>query len=133
MPHVVLQGTVDLRVYAERFEPLLVRRAGDVLRCDRVYVERGGRALLLESLVVESGRKLPFYIRISGHDEGGATVRVDPRSHPERGEGVRELVALVASDLLRHCPGANVQVTNLVLPSVPELGRNRRPGEEHRS
>jgi hypothetical protein len=119
LPHVVLDGAVDLERYAREFRPLLVRRGRDTLRVDGVYVEREGRALLLESIVVEAGRKLPFYILVSGHDRGGATVRIDPLTHPERTDGVRELVARVGADLLAESPGATLRVTNLVLPSPP--------------
>jgi hypothetical protein len=130
---VVLDGPVDLQRYADEFEPVVVRRGRDILRVDRVYIEKERRALLLESVVVESGRKLPFYILISGHDRGGATVRIDPMTHPDRSEGVRELVALVGADLLARSPGARVQVTNLVLPCDPagKPGARSRSGEEH--
>jgi hypothetical protein len=119
VPHVVLEGPVDLARYAVEFEPLLVRRNGDVLRAHKIFVEREGRALLIEALVVEAGRKQPFYILISGHDRKGASVRVDPLTHPERSAGVRDLVARVGADLLARSPGARVGVTNLVLPSEP--------------
>jgi hypothetical protein len=132
MPHVVLEGDVDLRGYAEGFQPILVRKGGDIRRADRVYIEREGRAVLVEALVVEAGRKLPFYILLSGNDRGGATVRVDPMTHPERSEGVQALVAQVGADLLAHSPGARVRVTNLVLPSESAGKRETRSrdGEE---
>ena len=125
MPHVVLEGSVDLAEFARRFEPLLVRRAGDVLRADRVYLERGARSLLVEALAIESGRKLPFYVRISGHDRGSTTVRVDPLTHPDRSPGVRELVAQIAQRLVRFAPDCRVVRTNLVLPSPGAAGGGR--------
>jgi hypothetical protein len=130
VPHVVLEGSVDLRRYAEGFRPILIRRGGDILRADALYVERGGRALLIDALVVEAGRKLPFYILVSGNDRGGATVRVDPMTHPEHSVGVKDLVAHVGADLLARSPGARVKVTNLVLPSVAAGTRGSRPREE---
>jgi hypothetical protein len=130
VPHVVLEGSVDLRRYAEEFQPILIRRSGDILRADRVFVEREGRALLVEALVVEAGRKLSFYILVSGNDRGGATVRVDPMTHPERSDGVRDLVAHVGADLLARSPGARVKVTNLVLPSVSAGTRESRSRDE---
>lgn len=117
MPHVVLQGDVDLESYARDFETILLRRGSDVLRAERVFLEPGGRTLLVDALVVEAGRKLPFYVKISGHDRDSVTVRIDPRTHVERSDGVKELVATLAAELLRRSPGAKVEVTNLVLPS----------------
>ena len=118
MPHVVIEGRVDLRAWASDFEPLLLRSGGDVLRVDQSYLEAGGRSLLLEALVVESGRKLAFYIRISSHERGSATLRVDPLTHPERSDGVRALVAHVAALLLARTPGARLGSANVVVPSL---------------
>jgi hypothetical protein len=117
MPHVVLEGPIDLAAYAVAFEPILIRREGDVLRADRTFLATDSRTILIEALVVEAGRKQPFYVKISGHDRGGATVRVDPMTHPERSAGVRALVAEIGADLLRRSPDARLGVTNLVLPS----------------
>ena len=118
MPHVVLGGPVDLRVYTRAFEPILIRRGADVLRADGLLLARDARTLLIEALVVEAGRKQPFYVKISTHDRGGASVRIDPMTRPERTQGVRELVATLGADLLQRCPGASLEVTNLVLPSA---------------
>jgi hypothetical protein len=87
-----------------------------------VYLEQGARELLAEALVVEARRKLSFYVRISAHERGSATVRIDPLTHPDRSEGVRELVACVARALLRHAPGCRIargNLGNLVIPSPP--------------
>lgn len=118
MPHAVIEGDVDLAAWVDAFRPLLVRRGGDVLRADEVYLERGGRSALVEALAIEAGRKLPFYVKLSCHDRGSTTVRVDPLTHPERSDGVREIVARIAEDLLQSTPGARLGATNLVLPSA---------------
>jgi len=104
--------------WAAAFEPLLVRRGGDVLRADAVYLARDGRSALVEALAIEAGRKLPFYVKIALHDRGSATVRIDPLTHPERSDGVREIVARIGEDLLRRSAGARLGATNLVLPSA---------------
>ena len=117
MPHVVLEGPVDLEKYARDFRPVLLRRGPDILRADRVFFETGGRSLLIEALVVEATRKLPFYVKISQHERGSTTLRIDPMTHPERSQGVRELVAHLGADLLARNPEARLGVTNLVLPS----------------
>ena len=121
MPHAVIAGECDLAAFARAWTPLVVRRGGDVLRADRAYLEQGGRALLLEALCVEAGRKQPFYVKLSSHDRGTTTVRIDPMTHPERSEGVRALVAEIAARLLAVTPGARVETTNLVLPE-PRAG-----------
>jgi hypothetical protein len=116
MPHVVLEGVVDLKSYAQQFEPIFLRNHHDVLRADHIFLSRDTRTVLIEALALEAGRKQPFYVKVSAHDRGGATVRIDPMTHPERSEGVRTLVAEIGADLLRRSPGARLRVTNLELP-----------------
>ena len=118
MPHAVLAGEFDLAGFARAWTPLVLRRGADVLRADELYLERGGRALLIEALCVEAGRKQPFYVKLAVHDRGSATVRIDPLTHPERSDGVRALVAHVGARLLRATPGGRVGATNLVLPEL---------------
>lgn len=139
MPHVVIAGSVDLEAYARAFEPIVVRVGRDVLRADTLYLERSGRALLIEALAVEAGRRMPFYIKVSTHDRGRTTARIDPLTHPERSDGVKRLVAEVGADLLRRTPGARIEVTNLVLPSsnspppaAAGVGSTPAPGDSRR-
>jgi hypothetical protein len=115
----VIEGPVDLAGYVREFEPLLLRRGGDILRADRIFLEASGRSALVEMLVVEAGRKQPFYAKISLHDRGAATVRVDPLTHPERSRGVKEIVARIGADLLARTPGASVGAANVELPGRP--------------
>jgi len=116
MPHAVIAGDCDLAAFARTWTPLVVRHGPDLLRADELYLERGGRALLIEALCVEAGRKQPFYVKLSAHDRGSTTVRIDPMTHPERTDGVRALVAEIAARLLAATPGARVEKTNLSLP-----------------
>ena len=127
MPHAVIEVDLDLRTFAEGFRPIAIRAGSDVLRADQVFLELGGRALLIESLVVESARRQPFYIKVSRHERGTVTVRVDPLTHPDRSEGVRRLVAGVAEQILCAEAGASVVRTNLVIPSGGQGGRGE-PG-----
>lgn len=125
MPHLVIEGEVDLEAYARDFSPILIRSGRDVLRADHVYLGRDHREVLIEALVVEAGRKLSFYVKLSRHDDGSATLRIDPMTHPERSDGVRALVTRLAEDWLARTRAARVRATNLVLPSAPAQGESR--------
>jgi hypothetical protein len=116
----VIAGAIDLAEFARRWTPLVVRHGADVLRADQLYLESDARAVLIDAIAIEAGRKQPFYVKIARHDRGSATVRVDPMTHPDRTEGVRALVAEIAARLLAATPGAEVETTNLVLPSLPQ-------------
>jgi hypothetical protein len=120
----VIAGEVDLAGFAGAWQPLTLRVGADVLRADQVFLESNGRALLIDALTVEAGRKQPFYVKISRHEKS-ATVRLDPMTHPERSEGVRRLVAAIAARLLAATPGGRIDTTNLVLPSAQHGGGTR--------
>lgn len=114
----MIEGLADLAAFARAWRPFVVRRGADILRGDHLYVSSDARACLIEALCVEAGRKQPFYVKIAVHDRGSATVRVDPMTHPERSDGVRDLIAQVGALLLRATPGGRVGATNLVLPTL---------------
>jgi hypothetical protein len=121
----VIEGDADLAAFARGWTPLVLRRGADVLRAGELYLEQGARACLIDALCIEAGRKQPFYLKLSRHDRGSVTVRIDPMTHPERSPGVRELVAYVGARLLRATPGARVGASNLVLPSDLDGGDDR--------
>jgi hypothetical protein len=131
MPHVVIDAEIDLRAYAERFAHLRIVDTGDVLKSEAVYVERSGRALLIQAVAIEAGRTQTFYVRVSAQERGSVSVRIDPLTRPERSEGVKRIVAAIGADLLACTPGAKVRTTNLVLPSfesAPESHHTAPPG-----
>jgi hypothetical protein len=117
MPHAVIEGPLELTAWAAAFEPLLIRSGGDLLRTGEVFVERAGRALLVEALVIESGRKQPFYVRIAAQDRGSTSVRVDPHTHPDRTPAVHALVGRIVGSLLAFAPAARLSRGSVVIPS----------------
>ncbi len=125
MPHVVIEGVVDLTAFARDWRPFVLRRGADILRADHLYLSPDARACLIDALCVEAGRKQPFYVKLSVHDRGSATVRIDPMTHPERSPGVHDLVAHVGALLLRATPGGRIGTTNVVVPSQSDGGEPR--------
>jgi hypothetical protein len=126
----VIDAEIDLRAYAERFAHLRIVNTGDVLKTEALYLERSGRALLIQAVAVEAGRTQTFYVRVAAQERGSVSVRIDPLTRPERSEGVKRIVAAIGADLLTHTPGSKVRTTNLVLPSLgsaPE-GHTAPPG-----
>lgn len=118
MPHAVIEGPLDLAAWAASFAPLLLRRGSDVLRTGELFAERGGSAWLVEALVIEAGRRQPFYVRIAAQERGSISVRVDPHTHPDRTPGVHALVGEIVGSLLAFAPGARLLRGSVVVPSA---------------
>lgn len=95
MPHVVLQGPVSLEECQELFEPFVWREQDLVIKIERFYRERDGRAALIETLVADRGHTQKFFIQLALKGEG-LTVRLEPLTDPEKTPGVRRALALVA-------------------------------------
>jgi hypothetical protein len=117
MPHALIEGAIDLAAFALAFEPLLIRRGSDVLRTGDVFVERAARALLIEAVVIESGRKQPFYVRVAYGERGSVNVRVDPHTHPDRTPAVHALVGEIVAAILTFAPASKLLRGSVVVPS----------------
>jgi hypothetical protein len=102
MPHVVLTGRVTIDECQERFEPFVVRDGDLLVKTERFYRERDGRAGLIEALVVERGHTQKFFIQLSMRGDG-LTVRLEPLTDPEKTPGVRRALALVAHRIKTSC------------------------------
>jgi hypothetical protein len=101
LPHVVLEGReardgrLVIDEFAARFEPFVVREQDLLVKAERLYRERDGRAALVEVVVVERGFTQKFFIQLSPKD-AGVTVRLEPLTDPEKTAGVRRAIALLA-------------------------------------
>ena len=111
MPHVVLEGRVTIDLCQTRFEPFVVREGDRLIKMERFYRERDGRAALIETLVSEGGHTQKFFIQLSPR-EGGLTVRLEPLTDPEKSPGVRRALAQVAHRIVAAC-GARYGKTNI--------------------
>lgn len=96
MPHVVIEGPVDLSEAGREFRPIAQRDGDDILKVERLYLSTDGEEALLDTLVVEAGHRQRFFIQVRVREGGGATVRLLPLTDPEKTDGVRRSLARVA-------------------------------------
>lgn len=111
MPHVVLEGRITIDDAALAFEPFVARDGDLIIKAERFYREKGARAALIETVVVEAGHTQKFFIQLSSRDTG-LTVRLEPLTDPEKSPGVRRALAQVAHRL-RIASGAAYGRTNI--------------------
>ena len=111
MPHVVLEGSNTIKECAERFEPFVVREGALVVKADRIYIDSRAETALIETLVVDRGHTQKFFIQITAR-HGRLTVRLEPLTDPEKGDGVRRAIALVAHTI-RRISGGDYGSTNI--------------------
>jgi len=119
MPHLVLDGTVDLERVAARLDPGVVRWGRAVIKTGDCWLRADGRAVLVEGVVVELSRPL-HPVAVVALRDGGTAVRLWPVVHVERTPAVRRWLAVLATELQALGAGA-VRTTNLAPDMVDGL------------
>lgn len=112
MPHVVLNGNVQVENVFSKLEPLFIRDGSRILRTIDMFLERNGKSVLVESLIVDSGLKTSFLAMISGRDDG-VVVRLYPKVEVEKTDGVKQILAEISKQLMKAFPELKVGETNL--------------------
>jgi hypothetical protein len=112
MPHVVIEEALDLGAACQAIPLATVRSGSEILRVVDLYLNRAARTALVECVVVEAGRSQPFFVQLSQKDRQ-ITVRLLPATDPEKTDGVRRVMALLARQLREATPGSRYGKTNL--------------------
>ncbi|HZN04127.1 MAG TPA: hypothetical protein VFD06_11150 [Candidatus Polarisedimenticolia bacterium] len=126
MPHILVEGPIALADVARRHVPWSDRRGDLLVKFDRLYLDTGGRAALVEALVVDRGHPQRFFVTLQARD-GGVMVRCEPLTDPEKTAGVKRALALVA-ERLRSESGGRYGTTNIAEFLVGAPGEDRREG-----
>jgi hypothetical protein len=120
MPHLVLDGGVDVEELLERM-PREVRRWGPaVLKTEDLWRRADGRALLVEGVVVEHSRPLHPIAVVADH-RGDTRVSLWRYAPVERTPAVQRWLAIVASDV-RALSGGTLRATNISRELLEDLG-----------
>jgi hypothetical protein len=112
MPHIVVEGPASVDAFYQRFQPVLDRSGARILKARDVFINQSRRSVLVESTVVENGRTQVFFVHLS-QGEGAITVRLLPATDPEKTDGVKRLLALIARQVLDQNPSCSYGKTNL--------------------
>ena len=112
MPHIVIDGPASVERFFQQFQPILDRSDARILKAREVFINQSRKSALVEGTVVESGRTQGFFVHVS-QGEGSVTVRLLPATDPEKTDGVRQLLAIIARKVLDQDPSCKYGKTNL--------------------
>lgn len=112
MPHVVLNGNISVEEIFDKLNPIFIRNKDNIIRTKEAYLEKSRKDILVNSLVIEKGKKTVFLTLISGR-EGGVVVRLYPQFDIEKTEGVKRVLAELAKQLMHTFPEMHIGETNL--------------------
>ncbi len=111
MPHLILDGEIDLERLAREIEPGIVRWGRAVLKTSAVWTRGDGAALLVEGVVIEFSRPLLPVAMVTPH-HGDTAIRLWAPVPVERTRAVQRWLALIAVQARRAGAGI-LKATNL--------------------
>lgn len=97
MPHVVLSGSISVAEIFDNLQKIMYRypTSNTIIRIEEYLVSKEANRLLARATVVEQQQPRSFYIEVNVKDDK-TTVRLDPMTDPEKTDGVKLALALVA-------------------------------------
>jgi len=124
MPHLVLDGSVDLDRTTRELDPGVVRWGRVVIKTGDRWLRGDGEAVLVEGVVVELSRPLHPVVMIA-HRDGDTVVRLWPVIEVERTPAVQRWLGVLALELQRLGAGP-VVTTNIGTEVLDSLGLDVR-------
>jgi len=112
MPHVTLEGSVDIREFLAGYRPVVLKGPREILKLQHAYLSTTDDEVLIEALAKEDGPAVRFLVQILIRD-AVATVKIYPGNDPEKTLGVKKIIALVARRLKEQNPAVRYGTTNL--------------------
>jgi hypothetical protein len=113
MPHVVLAGGINMQALASALNGNVIRDppGGMIVRLEESFLNATGSSLLIRVTVVE-GIPRSFYIIVT-RKQAGVTIRLDHLTDPEKTNGVKTALALVAVKAMQIDRELSVVKTNI--------------------
>jgi hypothetical protein len=112
MPHVVLNGRLNIDVIFDGLKNVSLRNENEILRTSDRYMNHEKTAILIESLAIENGVNRGFLTMVSRRDDG-VVVRIYPLSSVEKTRGVKIILAQIAKQIMEIAPGFSIGETNI--------------------
>jgi len=120
MPHVILEGEVDLDRVAESLAGEVQRWGPVVLKTEASWRRSDGLALLVEGVVIEHSRPL-HPVAVIAPTKGDTGVRLWRLAPVERTPAVQRWIASIAGELRRYGAGP-LKTTNIAAELWRDLG-----------
>ena len=110
MPHIVFNQKVNLKDFSTKFVPIF-QKEPQLIKISTMFVDEDNMTALLPSLVISNIHQ-QYFIEIST-SESKTTVRLYPLTDPEKTEGVKTSLALVAKQIINNYEQFHITQTNL--------------------
>ncbi len=120
MPHIVLEKASSVQECYDVIGQMVEKIEVGILKITDKYINEQKTSALLESVAVEKSKPQNFFIQLSSKEEA-VTVRLLPLTDPEKTNGVKKLMGLVAHKIKKSNSNITYGKTNLQDFLVDEL------------
>ena len=96
MPHIVLSGSILLSNVFEHLYKILFKdqKSNIIVRIETYFINQPGDIILAKTVAVDQ-KPQSFYIMVMNREDK-VTIRLDPTTDPEKTDGVKIALALMA-------------------------------------
>jgi hypothetical protein len=98
VPHIVLSGSISLSNVFEHMYKILFKdqkKSNVIVRIEKYFINQPGDIILAKAVAVDDQKPQSFYIMVMYRGDK-TTIRLDPITDPEKTDGVKIALALMA-------------------------------------
>jgi len=110
MPHIVFNEKIDLIDFSKKFVQIFTKEP-ILIKVTNIFVDKAKLTALLPTVVI-SDQHQQFLIEISTR-KSKTTIRLYPNTDPQKTDGVKLSMALIADQVIKCYPSFKITKTNL--------------------
>lgn len=112
MPHIVLENINSTKEAFNALQPFSSKIQGGILKVLDKYINASQQSALIDSLAIENGKNQAFFIQLS-QKESTLTIRLLPLTDPQKTDGVKTIMAMIAKQIKDTNPSIEYGKNNL--------------------
>jgi len=98
MPHIVIEKINSAKAAFDAVQTFTNKIDGGILKVVDKYINAAEQSALIESLAIENGVNQNFFVQLS-QKKSSLTVRLLPLTDPEKTNGVKLIMAIIAKQI----------------------------------
>lgn len=112
MPHVVLNGNVEVIDIFKTIKPLFIKSDKGIIKTTEFFISKNRKNIIIKTLTIEERNKVSFLILINNREDG-IVIRLYPDFDVLKTIGVKRSIVEVANQILKEFQSLKVGKTNL--------------------
>ena len=112
MPHVVINGNIQVQDIFEKLEPFFLRLEDGMIKSNEIFISQNKTTMIVKTLVIENDDKFSFFVQVNDRDDG-IVIRLYPDFDIPKTFGVKKSIAEIAKLILKGNKELSIGKTNL--------------------